>query len=254
MEHLQPSLAILSKSVHYRNLTAASLHIGLSQPQISRHIAKIEEELQLPLLDRSSKRKSVWTPAAYDLALLYERSQRKLQHSLQELQLKNQPTHLHIGTLEGLSDLARQFSELILKNTSVNFLQLDVFDQNEIEAQFNSQNIDVAFTSRVPNKQKLKHIYELGHQEFLKFNSNKDFEVYSVFEFNQKKKATKNVKTIVSNSLMIRRNWLETLGGKGQIPGEVKKMRSKSQTSVLIIGTELLSETVWQQTKLLFDD
>lgn len=254
MEQLQSSLDILSKAIHYKNLTAASLHIGLSQPQISRHVAKIESELKLPLIDRTSKRKAVWTPAAYDLALVYERSQHKLQHAIQQLQLKNQPTHLHIGTLEGLADLAAEFAKLVIKNTTVHFLQLDVLDQNDIEGQFNSQNIDIAFTSRVPSKQKLKHVLALGQQDFLKFNSNKDYEVYSTFEFNQKKKASKNVKTIVSNSLMIRRNWLETQGGMGQIPGPVKKTSKGNQTPVLILGTELVSEQIWQQTSLLFGD
>ena len=123
-----------------------------------------------------------------------------------------------------------------------------------MEAQFNSQNIDIAFTSRIPSKQKLKYVYQIGEQEFLNYNSNKNYEVYSLFEFNQKKRASKNVKTIVSNSLMVRRKWLETQGGKGQIPGEIKSLRRKTQTPVLVIGNELVNDKIWEHVKLTFGD
>ena len=61
MQQLYYELGVLAKAVNFKNLSAAALHVGLSQPQLSRIIAKIEEELKIVLLDRSAKRKSGWT-------------------------------------------------------------------------------------------------------------------------------------------------------------------------------------------------
>ena len=45
MDHLHWPLSVLSKAIHHKNLSAAADHIGLSQPQLSRLIAQLEEEL-----------------------------------------------------------------------------------------------------------------------------------------------------------------------------------------------------------------
>jgi len=71
MEHFNWELSVLSRAVAYQNLSGASQHVGLSQPQLSRIIQKLEAQWSVVLLDRSAKRKACWTPAAYKLARVY---------------------------------------------------------------------------------------------------------------------------------------------------------------------------------------
>lgn len=245
MQPLYASLEILSKAIKYKNLTGASLHIGLSQPQISRHINKLEEDLQLNLLFRGSKRHSVWTPAAHELAAVFERSHQKLTHSIQELQLDSQPTQLHIGTLEGLYYLATHLAHWVLENTTTKVVQVDVFDQHEMEAQFTSGELDMSFTSRIPSKQKLKHVLELGHQSFEDYDSNKDYRVYSAYENTQDRRQHRR-KLLVSNSLGVRKQWLESYGGKGRLPGQLSK---KGELPVLLIANDLINPYIWEQAE-----
>ena len=56
MEYLSWDLAILSRATHYPNLSIASTHVGLSQPQLSRIVAKLEEQYGVQLLDREARR------------------------------------------------------------------------------------------------------------------------------------------------------------------------------------------------------
>lgn len=252
MEQIQWPLAVLSRAIHYKNLTSASQHVGLSQPQLSRIIAKLEEELQLVLLDRTSKRQSVWTKSAFELARVYEQSSRKLQHAISELQFNSQPTHIHIGTLEGLLPLATQFAHEVFSHTTTRLIEVDMFDQNEIEAQFTSNKVDLIFTSRIPGKIKPKFILELGHQDFENYTSPSPYDVFSPYEFNREKsKSSKDRKVFISNSLTARRLWIESYGGLGKLPGKVKASSKKTDHAVLVIGSELLNPQIWEQTQKL---
>jgi LysR family transcriptional regulator, transcriptional activator for aaeXAB operon len=71
VEGLHWPLSVLARAVHYKNLTSASSHVGLSQPQLSRLVSQLEKELNVTLLDRSARRKSGWTPAAHRVAQIY---------------------------------------------------------------------------------------------------------------------------------------------------------------------------------------
>ena len=73
ISHLTYELSVLSKAVMHRNLSLAAVHVGLSQPQLSRLIQKLEGELRVVLLDRASRRKSGWTPVAHELVLAFQR-------------------------------------------------------------------------------------------------------------------------------------------------------------------------------------
>src|SRR6516225_5940421 len=106
MTSLNYALSLLARSVAFRNLSSASLHVGLSQPQLSRLIGKLERELGLELLDRRVKRKSAWTPQALQLAEIFQENQRRLDHSIRELSSSQRVHHIHVGTLEGLADTA----------------------------------------------------------------------------------------------------------------------------------------------------
>src|SRR5690606_36427305 len=132
-------------------------HVGLSQPQMSRLINQLERELNVTLLDRSVKRKSGWTAAAFRLADVYSQSSRKLQSSLRSLVESQMPTHVSIGTLEGLRRLTVQIANHLLSNSKIVLVEIDVFDQNELEQKFLNGDLDLIVSSRNPTRQKLKH-------------------------------------------------------------------------------------------------
>ena len=106
MEQVQWELSILCKAVAFENLSLAASNIHLSQPQLSRIVKRIEEELSLTLLDRKSKRNSSWTLVARRLAALVEKHNRILKQDLQGLSAHSQVTRLNVATLEGLTPLA----------------------------------------------------------------------------------------------------------------------------------------------------
>ncbi|HEY1079569.1 MAG TPA: LysR family transcriptional regulator, partial [Bdellovibrio sp.] len=164
MQQLYYELSVLSKAVNFKNLSAAALHVGLSQPQLSRIIAKIEDELRIVLLDRSAKRKSGWTAVAFQLSEIFEKSIRRLESEMQGISNNQLVAELHIGTLEGLSDFALNTSRLCFEEVGVKKITLDIFDLNELEANFMSGNLDIIFTSKSPGRQKFKYLTELGFQ------------------------------------------------------------------------------------------
>lgn len=247
-QHLYYELSILAKAIHFKNLSAAALHVGLSQPQLSRIIAKLENQLKVVLLDRSAKRKSGWTTLAFQLSDVFEKSSRRLQTELQSISTDQMVAELHIGTLEGLSDFALNTSRLCFEKVGVKQITLDIFDLSELEANFLSGDLDLIFTSKIPGRQKFKYMKELGSQRLEKFETSKNFAVLSSFEYRRSVKKELEVfpHLFVSNSLSIRRSWLEKNGGTGYLPAEVKKGKSKDTEEVLMIGSELLSPILWE--------
>ncbi len=245
MDTMHWPLTVLSKAVHFKNLTGASSHVGLSQPQMSRLIAQLEKEFDVVLLDRSAKRKSAWTPAAHKLAEIYSQNARKLQSSIEEALGAQIPSQVNIGTLEGLKDLALNVAHSLMENSKITTVELDVFDSNELEEKFFSGDLDLIFTSHEPGKQKFKHLLEVGYQTLTEIETNKTFSVLSPFEYGRLKKKPDR-KIFISNSLSIRKNWLDTYGGSGILPSTVKKTKGRDPSPVFIIGTELFSENIWR--------
>ncbi|WP_415062361.1 LysR family transcriptional regulator [Bdellovibrio sp.] len=256
MQHLYYELSVLTKAIHFKNLSAAALHVGLSQPQLSRIIAKIEDELKIVLLDRSAKRKSGWTTIAFQLSDIFEKSSRRLETELQGISNNQMVAELHIGTLEGLSDFALHTSRLCFEEVGVKKITLDIFDLNELEANFLSGNLDLIFTSKTPGRQKFKYLSELGFQRLDRIESSKKFAVLSSFEYGRSNK--KELETFphlfVSNSLSIRRSWFEKNGGTGNLPTEAKRGRAKDAEPVLMIGSELLNPTLWNNLTLAIEE
>lgn len=248
MEGLHWPLLVLSKAVHYKNLTSASAHVGLSQPQLSRLISQLEKEFNTTLLDRSARRKSGWTPTAFRLAEIYQQSTRKLQDSLLEALDSQMPSQIRIGTLEGLSFIAIQLAKSILDDSHVKIVELDVFDLNEIEQSFLNGDLDLIFTSRTPGKQKFKHVVELGQQTFKSYTDPKGAMIRSPFEFGTEKRKKTEIerKIFISNSLALRKSWIEHFGGEGDLPARVQKGGgANAEHQVLLIGQELFHEHLW---------
>ncbi|MFN8791605.1 MAG: LysR family transcriptional regulator [Bdellovibrionales bacterium] len=255
MHSIHYELSVLSKAIHHKNLSAAALHVGLSQPQLSRIIAKIEDELQVVLLDRSAKRKSGWTPLALQISELFEKSQSRLESELKTISNNQLVAELHIGTLEGLATFATQITKLCFEKIEIKKITLDIYDLSELESHFLSGNLDLIFSSKTPGRQKYKHLREIGYQRLDKVQTRDDFGVFSTFEFNRtpekERSAFKHV--LVSNSLMIRKDWLEKFGGTGWMPSEAKKTKVKDQEPVLLIGSELLSPQLWSEIEKSLD-
>lgn len=247
MQQIYYEMSVLAKAIHFKNLSAAALHVGLSQPQLSRIIARIEDDLKIVLLDRSAKRKSGWTPVAFQLSEIFEKSIKRLETELQGISNNQVVGELHIGTLEGLSDFALNTVRLCFEEVGVKKITLDIFDLNELEANFMSGNLDLVFTSKSPGRQKFKYLAELGFQRLEEVNSSKDFAVLSTFEYGRsnKKELESFPHLFVSNSLSIRRAWLEKNGGTGHLPTEAKRGRAKDAEPVLLIGSELLNPVLW---------
>lgn len=255
MQQIYYELSVLAKAIHFKNLSAAALHVGLSQPQLSRIIARIEDDLKIVLLDRSAKRKSGWTPVAFQLSEIFEKSIKRLETELQGISNNQMVGELHIGTLEGLSDFALNTTRLCFEEVGVKKITLDIFDLNELEANFMSGNLDLIFTSKSPGRQKFKYLVELGFQRLEEIHSSKDFAVLSTFEYGRanKKELESFPHIFVSNSLSIRRGWLEKNGGTGHLPTEAKRGRAKDAEAVLLIGSELLNPVLWTNITAALD-
>lgn len=249
MQQLYYEMSVLAKAVNFKNLSAAALHVGLSQPQLSRIIAKIEDELKIVLLDRSAKRKSGWTAVAFQLSEIFEKSIRRLETELQGISNNQMVAELRIGTLEGLSDFALTTSKQCFEQVGVKKITLDIFDLNELEANFLSGNLDLIFTSKIPGRQKFKYLSELGFQKLERIDTSKKFSVLSTFEYGRynKKELEQFPHIFVSNSLSLRRLWFDTNGGTGHMPTEAKRGKVKDAEPVMMIGSELLSPVLWEQ-------
>ena len=250
MQQIYYELSVLAKAVNFKNLSGAALHVGLSQPQLSRIIAKIENELKIVLLDRSAKRKSGWTPIAFQLAHMFEKSIKRLEGEIQDLSQNQLVKEIHIGTLEGLSNFAISTCKHCFDKTGVAKIYIEIYDLNELEAHFLSGNLDIIFTSKTPGRQKFKYLNELGFQILEKIQSNKNYALLSSFEYGRANKKDFNdfKHVLITNSLTIRKDWLKAYGGTGFIPTEAKRGKSKEQHEpILMIGSEILNPTLWQQ-------
>jgi hypothetical protein len=249
MQQLYYELSVLAKAIHFKNLSAAAIHVGLSQPQLSRIIARIEEEFKVVLLDRSAKRKSSWTQIAFDMSEIFDRTSRRLGSELQGLSQNNAIAEIHIGTLEGMADFAINTSKVCFEQVGIKKIALDIFDLNELDSNFLGGNLDIIFTSKIPGRQKFRHLLEIGSQVLEKVSTNKKFGVYSTFEFgrSQKKEQDSFEYLFVSNSLAVRKSWLDNVGGVGFVPSETRKGRNKENEPVYLIGSELLSPVLWEK-------
>lgn len=249
MQPLYYELGVLAKAIHFKNLSAAALHVGLSQPQLSRIIAKIEDELKVVLLDRSAKRKSGWTPIALQLSEIFEKNNRRLEAEIAATSNNEMVAELHIGTLEGLSGLALKMTRACFEKVGVKKISLDIYDIGELEANFLSGNLDLIFTSKSPGRQKFRHLEEIGYQEFEEVRTSRKFGLFSTFEYarSNRKELEAFPHVLISNSLAIKKDWFREVGGTGKIPGEPRKGRLKEKEQVLMVGSELLSPILWGQ-------
>ncbi len=255
-------LSILSSCILYRNLTAASKHVGLSQPQLSRIVKQLELELGVILLDRSSPRHSAWTPQARGVAEIYIKAEKSLSADLGAYLEGSLQKSIKIGCLEGLSELGVNLAARLLKETHVEGVTLNLYDLNQLEAKFLSADLDLALTSRTPGSKKFNFEKELGFQILNKVKDpSSNIEILSSYEdfgvkAKKKKRLDKNKisKKLVSNSLAIRKLFQVNYGGAVLLPSEVMKIKpsgekkgKRGSVPVLLLGQDYLSQIVWNK-------
>lgn len=71
--------------------------------------------------------------------------------------------------------------------------------------------------------------------------------VMSLFEYHQLKSKKKKDQgpVFISNSLLVRKHWLEDFGGSGLIPSP--ELKSRGSVEVFLLGHPSLPEKLWQQ-------
>jgi hypothetical protein len=250
MERVFYELSVLTRAVAHKNLSGASNHVGLSQPQLSRIVKKIEEAFSVSLLDRTAKRNATWTPVAFQLAEFYARKIRSFDRDLEALVQRTQTMQLVVGTLEGLIPVALPFVHCLLEEAGIKLVEIDVFDLDRLESMFSKGELDLIFTSREPGRKKFTYARDLGYQSLDSINSNAHFQVMSTFEYGSRRESLKHVdKVLISNSLGIRREWFDRFGGKGTLPSEPKKKQSSKLDTerIILLGAETLSRSVWEK-------
>lgn len=249
MELVSHELSVLARAVAYKNLSGASLHVGVSQPQLSRIIKRLEETFSVVLLDRSAKRNATWTPTAYRLAEFYSKKMRIFDRELEALIGATQSRQLQVGTLEGLMTMAMPFSNYLLEKSGVRLIEMDVYDLDRLEELFSRGELDIIFTSRESGKKKHQNVRILGYQSLDPISNNTHTQVMSTFEYGSKRDKLRGAeKVLISNSLAIRRAWFQKFGGTGTIPSEPRRQKSSSRDTepVLMIASDTLSPVLWK--------
>lgn len=246
-------LQVLSSAVQYKNLSAAAKHIGLSQPQLSRIIQKIESHMNIVLLDRTAKKNSGWTKIASQISDAFLKNVHRMESDFAGISRDQVTSELHIGTLEGLSGLAINTCQHLYEKINVKKIYLDIFDLDELEARFIAGNIDIAFTVNSTIHKKSVNVLFLGHQKLDLIETNPRIGIYSSFEFlrSSSQAHKKFEKILVSNSLLIRKTWLEKFGGVGRIPSEVSYTKDPHHEQVYVLGSPLLNSIVWNEIEQL---
>ncbi|MGE3974209.1 MAG: LysR family transcriptional regulator [Bdellovibrionales bacterium] len=255
VENLYWELSVLTRATAFSNLSIASRHVGLSQPQLSRIVKRIEEELEVNLLNREAKRKSSWTPAALRLTETFSRSARLLNNEIESTVSNSQVTEIKIATLEGLGNIAQNLGHELLEEEGFELVELDVHDLSDLEELFLRGNYDMIFTFREPTNRKFRYETRLGYQTMKHMNPSQKLKVMSQYEFRTARhKKKKGEKHFVSNSLLMRKEWLDHFGGSGLVPSSIheepiKEMRDQE---VLVIGSDLLNQKVWNRALRVF--
>jgi len=255
LDQLYWELSVLSRSIAYSNLSQASRQVGLSQPQLSRIVARIETELGILLLDRGAKRKSAWTSVAFKLVDAYLKASKQLSSEIENTVSTVQMKQVKVACLEGLTSIAIKLCDTLIKKNGVKLVELDVHDLSDLEEQFVRANYDLIFSSREPSQKKHRFTKVLGYQSFEKIQNSNEVRVMSLFEYSSLKSRSKDESPmVISNSLQVKKDWIATVGGRGVVPSSVRPGtgKDKNEHSVLLVGSELLTQKFWDETIRLF--
>jgi LysR family transcriptional regulator, transcriptional activator for aaeXAB operon len=256
MEYLNWDLDVLGRAVAFSNLSSASANIGVSQPQLSRIIAKLEGQFAVSLLNRDTKRKSTWTAEAHKLAEIYRTAFLDFRVAAQHLVAESEQVTIRMGALEGLIDIAMAICEQLFATTKSHLIELDVYDLPDLEEKYLGGHLDFIFTLREPGLKKPKYKKLLGYQTIDVHGASDGIQVLSLFEQANmktspgKKNATQalpNPKVFASNSLAVRERWIREFRGYGTLPSKIhpSKANSAHELPALLIAGEHISKALW---------
>ncbi len=255
-------LSVLERSVKFPTLSVASEHIGISQPQISRIIKKLEDELEVTLLERSSKRQTHWTPSAQKMADEFHKTRQNFRNMLYKNFRPDELFELKIGCLEGLSPLAVHFTKDLFAEDFCSHIELHVFDLSELTDHFHKGDLNIIFSSRSLGKtnQSVKRI--IGYQNLAYIGTpDQPLHILSPTEkalsLHSSRHARKHAKRLITNSLEVKKAWMKDSGVYGSLPSEVFANKRKSEKNlvcepVYLIGGQKLPKKV-QDFMIHFD-
>ncbi|MCX6126433.1 MAG: LysR family transcriptional regulator [Proteobacteria bacterium] len=251
MEYLNWELSVLSRAVAFSNLSGASSHIGVSQPQLSRIVSKLEREHGVLLLNRETKRKSAWTPDALKLSELYSKLVQQFRIDVSVIGKSAEPKILRVGSLDGLMDDAVAFCRGLFSSLPVVTVDLTVGDLGELEEKYFKGSLEFLLTSREPGRKKIGRSEILGYQALEIEGPTDGIRVLSAFEYSSQAEAAgkgQGKPTFVSNSLVARQRWIKDFRGYGTLPSSVQKKQKKGPKHVVpvyLVGLDHLPESYW---------
>jgi DNA-binding transcriptional LysR family regulator len=257
VKSLNWDLDVLSRAIGYPNLSAAAAVIGISQPQLSRIIKKLEDDTGISLLDRASRRSSGWTSDASKLADAYQRALRDFNLSLIQVRQNIWRSHVRVGSLDGMSVEALSLCQRILDHESVESVELNIYDLPDLEERFLNQKLDLIFSLREPGKSKLYRTRLLGYQTIEEHGAAGGIQVRSLFEHTtthgaratRARKSPDDTKVLVSNSMAIREKWIRTFAGHGTLPSPIKPKKTNRglEYPALLIAQADMPDFLWNQ-------
>ena len=246
MDYLNWELTVLARAIRYPNLTVAAGNIGISQPQLSRIVARLEEELEMTLLKRPSKKQSSWSAQAFKLSELYMSKETEFFRDIKQLGRRKVQRNIKFACLEGLVPTCNATVSGLLDEFTFHSLRINVYDIHELEELFLAGSVDAIFTVRLPDvKGDIRHKV-IGYQQVETQRKPSKWSVFSTYEYDRLTPDTRGV--LISNSLDVRRFWIEEKGFKGSLPSELlaKKPKSNAETVYVIAGTNF-PEVLWEK-------
>ena len=249
-------LSVLARAIAHSNLSTAAQQIGISQPQLSRIVQKLERELSVVLLDRSARRKSGWLPQAEKLAETYSKAAKRMESELRAAVSGAAVDTFRLGSLEGCIPIAnRILGRFLNRSPHIRHVEVEVDDLGVLEQKFLKGTLDVILSLRAPGRSKYRHEVELGVQRLEKIERKSRLkrvsQIMSSFEWQSRESvANQNSVLVVSNSLEVRRHWLEEFGGTGTLPGELERGERKTardgQVTLSLYGSDVLPPDLWK--------
>jgi len=246
-------LSVLQRAVTFSNLSAASRQIGISQPQLSRILKKIEDELGIHLLDRRVKRAPRWTQEAHKVSQAFREAVTQLEKKIRAIETKVQVIDtLSLATLEGLAGIGLKLAETFINKGWVKTVRHDVLDLKDLSLAFESGAYDLVITSQRGGRRKNNLEKRIGFQVLEKETSNRkpQFQLKSSFEAMFKSSGEESpLPIIISNSLAVRRLALEILPCQGIFPSKVyynSRGHKSGEQEVVIVARERLTPPIME--------
>lgn len=255
-------LSVLSRSVDYPNLSGAALHVGLSQPQLSRIVRKLEDELHVPLLDRRVRKLAAWTPQARELAKLWSRNLSLFEAQLQGLGGDKAkitwPKLFRVGAEPGLVPAASEFAHFLFERFGADKIEFEVQERSALEEACRLGDLHFICISRESLRRVSEFTRRIGWQILapagetarvrVKARSEAD-EVLDESRNRRSRGRDSHFRQLVSDSFEVRRHWIEERGAGGVLAGSAREkigpVPAKQRRPVLLLGSKAVNSGLW---------